>query len=405
MKKIYMLNLAFELTRRCNLACRWCARGNPQNVDITKEIINKTLDEIEPFYFCNIELTGGEPQMNPDMVLYFAKQIANRHIKTEKVTIQTNGTIKNDKVKQALIILSDYFANVKNQSWMEEIKKFNSEAEVVDAYSKATNKNILVAVSTDEHDNKDTIDGVCKFYDIGRDNCIVQKQTEHKGHINGKIGTILMEGCAVKNYMLFTKDELQNIRIIYNKYCVIKDDFIESDNIAISKTLTVSANGNVYVGNMTSYDNVDRDSMFNIMDCHNDFYDRVDKWCWQNLISSVANADIEKHLSLQWQKAHGIYVDPQEEHAFNACAERIKILADKIKECHPKFPYLKHWELSLLATCLICLKLNNTTEQAMFLLICGLLDEDTVRTIDRLKLQDIFDTLMLRNYQRKYNCQ
>ena len=81
---------------------------------------------------------------------------------------------------------------------MEEIKKFNSEAEVVDAYSKATNKNILVAVSTDEHDNKDTIDGVCKFYDIGRDNCIVQKQTEHKGHINGKIGTILMEGCAVK---------------------------------------------------------------------------------------------------------------------------------------------------------------------------------------------------------------
>ena len=174
----------------------------------------------------------------------------------------------------------------------------------------------MVAVSTDEHDNKDTIDGVCKFYDIGRDNCIVQKQTEHKGHINGKIGTILMEGCAVKNYMLFTKDELQNIRIIYNKYCVIKDDFIESDNIAISKTLTVSANGNVYVGNMTSYDNVDRDSMFNIMDCHNDFYDRVDKWCWQNPISSVANADIEKHLSLQWQKAHGIYVDPQEEHAF-----------------------------------------------------------------------------------------
>ena len=156
-----------------------------------------------------------------------------------------------------------------------------------------------------------------------------------------------MEGCAVKNYMLFTKDELQNIRIIYNKYCVIKDDFIESDNIAISKTLTVSANGNVYVGNMTSYDNVDRDSMFNIMDCHNDFYDRVDKWCWQNPISSVANADIEKHLSLQWQKAHGIYVDPQEEHAFNACAERIKILADKIKECHPKFPYLKDFKNSL----------------------------------------------------------
>lgn len=37
MKKIYMLNLAFELTRRCNLTCHWCAKGNPQNMDITKE--------------------------------------------------------------------------------------------------------------------------------------------------------------------------------------------------------------------------------------------------------------------------------------------------------------------------------------------------------------------------------
>ena len=104
---------------------------------------------------------------------------------------------------------------------------------------------------------------------------------------------------------------------------------------------------------MKSYDNVDKQPMFNIMDCHNDFYNRVDEWCWQNPISSVANADIEKHLSLQWQKSHGIYVDPQEEHTFSAAAERIKMLADIIRECHPKFPYLKHWELSLLATCLI----------------------------------------------------
>lgn len=404
MKKIYMLNLAFELTRRCNLTCRWCAKGNPQNMDITKEIIDKTLDEIEPFYLCGIEFTGGEPQMNPDMFLYLAQQIVKRKIKVYKIHLQTNGTIKNNEVKQALITLSDYFESAKKQSWMEDIKKFETEAEVISFYPNSVDKNILIAVSTSEHDNKDTIDDVCKFYDIGRDNCIVQRETEHKSHIDGKLGIIVMEGRAVEKNALFTKDELKNVRLIYNKYCVVKDDF-ENGNIAISKTLTVSANGNIFVGNMKSYDNVDKQPMFNIMDCHNDFYNRVDEWCWQNPISSVANADIEKHLSLQWQKPHGIYVDPQEELTFSAAAERIKMLADIIRECHPKFPYLKHWELSLLATCLICLKLNNTTEQAMFLLICGLLDEDTVRTIDRLKLQDIFDTLMLRNYQRKYNCQ
>lgn len=36
-----MLNLAFELTRRCNLTCRWCAKGNPQNMDITKRTIDR----------------------------------------------------------------------------------------------------------------------------------------------------------------------------------------------------------------------------------------------------------------------------------------------------------------------------------------------------------------------------
>lgn len=39
--KIYMKNLNFELTRRCNLRCRWCARGNPQSIDITKKLLTK----------------------------------------------------------------------------------------------------------------------------------------------------------------------------------------------------------------------------------------------------------------------------------------------------------------------------------------------------------------------------
>lgn len=42
-----MYCLSIEMTRRCNMNCDFCARGQAQNVDITHEIIDKTLDEMK----------------------------------------------------------------------------------------------------------------------------------------------------------------------------------------------------------------------------------------------------------------------------------------------------------------------------------------------------------------------
>ena len=42
-----MICLAIEMTRRCNLKCKFCAKGEPQDLDISKSIIDKTLDEMQ----------------------------------------------------------------------------------------------------------------------------------------------------------------------------------------------------------------------------------------------------------------------------------------------------------------------------------------------------------------------
>lgn len=42
----YMDRLSVEVTRRCNMNCDFCARGKAQSLDISKEIIDKTLDEV-----------------------------------------------------------------------------------------------------------------------------------------------------------------------------------------------------------------------------------------------------------------------------------------------------------------------------------------------------------------------
>ena len=45
--KICAYNAIFEVTRRCNLSCEHCLRGDAQNLDMTKETVDKVLDHIE----------------------------------------------------------------------------------------------------------------------------------------------------------------------------------------------------------------------------------------------------------------------------------------------------------------------------------------------------------------------
>lgn len=43
MKKYVFEGLTIELTRRCNMACRHCLRGDAQNRTISTEIIDKII--------------------------------------------------------------------------------------------------------------------------------------------------------------------------------------------------------------------------------------------------------------------------------------------------------------------------------------------------------------------------
>ena len=54
--KQYLTAVNFELTRRCNMNCEFCAKGESQNIDITTDIIDKALDELSKL-FQNINLS------------------------------------------------------------------------------------------------------------------------------------------------------------------------------------------------------------------------------------------------------------------------------------------------------------------------------------------------------------
>ena len=78
----YMSFLAIEITRRCNLNCLFCGKGKSQNLDITKEIIDKTLDEMDGVYINNLRISGGEPTLAPDIICCLFDKIIEKHIYT-----------------------------------------------------------------------------------------------------------------------------------------------------------------------------------------------------------------------------------------------------------------------------------------------------------------------------------
>ncbi len=79
----------FEITRQCNLQCEHCLRGDAQNMVISKEIIDKTLDNISAI--SHLTITGGEPSLHPEIIQYIYEQIVERKIELGSFFIATNG--------------------------------------------------------------------------------------------------------------------------------------------------------------------------------------------------------------------------------------------------------------------------------------------------------------------------
>lgn len=44
--KLLFREICFEITRKCNMTCRHCMRGEPQDRTITEEVIDRFLDNI-----------------------------------------------------------------------------------------------------------------------------------------------------------------------------------------------------------------------------------------------------------------------------------------------------------------------------------------------------------------------
>jgi hypothetical protein len=82
-------NLIIEVTRKCNIKCDHCLRGEPINSNLKQEYIDSLLDQVT--YINHVTFTGGEPSLNVPIMDYFLTEVKQRGIGISCFYIATNG--------------------------------------------------------------------------------------------------------------------------------------------------------------------------------------------------------------------------------------------------------------------------------------------------------------------------
>ena len=93
MSKLKFKILAIEITKKCNLKCKHCLKGDAQDVNISDFIIEKLFSMIESIdYLC---ITGGEPTLNIYSLKKIYQEILKNNVSIGSWSIPTNGVYSN----------------------------------------------------------------------------------------------------------------------------------------------------------------------------------------------------------------------------------------------------------------------------------------------------------------------
>lgn len=99
MRQYIFKGLDIELTRRCNMTCKHCLRGDAQDRTISTEIIDKIISDTQNCI--ELYITGGEPLLEPDCLKYVLNQVS-KSWDTLSIDITTNGSILDASIVDAM---------------------------------------------------------------------------------------------------------------------------------------------------------------------------------------------------------------------------------------------------------------------------------------------------------------
>jgi MoaA/NifB/PqqE/SkfB family radical SAM enzyme len=101
MVQLYIDNMVFEVTRKCNMKCEHCLRGCAENLDITEKVILEALKDVN--HISSLTITGGEPTLNIKAIEFIFNQIRTQGIELNAFWMATNAKIYSSELVSLLI--------------------------------------------------------------------------------------------------------------------------------------------------------------------------------------------------------------------------------------------------------------------------------------------------------------
>lgn len=99
-------NVVIEITRRCNMCCAHCLRGDAEAVDIQEKYIDAFLDSFaNAGYISSLTFTGGEISLNIPAIRYTLNAVRERNISVGSFYMVTNGKAVDKMAELALASL------------------------------------------------------------------------------------------------------------------------------------------------------------------------------------------------------------------------------------------------------------------------------------------------------------
>ncbi len=159
--KCIPINIQFELTRKCNLRCKFCYNDNA-NIFLDKDTVIKTIDDAVKLGSYMLSLTGGEPLIHPDfyeIALHGKKRGYLLIIQTNALIIDEKEANKIADLRPVAVDISLHGATEKTHDFITSVKGSFNKVMVAIKYLKELNCPIRLKVPITKY-NQEEIDKI-----------------------------------------------------------------------------------------------------------------------------------------------------------------------------------------------------------------------------------------------------
>jgi len=108
-------NLSLELTRKCNLNCRHCMRGESQNLTMDDEVIERIFKDINGVY--SLQFGGGETSLVVDRLKKVVETIKKNNTTIRSSLVFTNALNISDEYIETLKELKAHIEQTNRRDW------------------------------------------------------------------------------------------------------------------------------------------------------------------------------------------------------------------------------------------------------------------------------------------------